>query len=110
MATRRESLLCCANNPLGLERFLLRKQPGGESLPFTDAVDLDCGGFDDLLDACYSRQELGIPARVERLSLTSTLSKEIGTRKGARENTNAREESDERDKHSEITGSHLDLL
>ena len=43
---RRESLLCCANNPLGL----------------------------------------------------------------ARENTNAREESDERDEHSDITGSHLDLL
>jgi hypothetical protein len=51
-----------------------------------------------------------IPARAKRLSLTSALSKEIGTSKGAREHTNARENSDERDEDSNVTGSHSILL
>jgi hypothetical protein len=51
-----------------------------------------------------------IPARAKRLPLTSALSKEIGTGKGAGEHTNAREDSDERDEDSNVTGSHSILL
>jgi hypothetical protein len=95
VATRRQSpRLTADEKTLGFYGLSFGKQPGCESLSFTDSLDLDCGRFDDLFDASYSRQELRISAGTERLSLASALSKEIGTRKGARENTNARNESD----------------
>jgi hypothetical protein len=93
-----------------LYRFSFRKQLGCKSLSFTYSLDLDRGRFDDLFDPSYSRCELRIPSGTERLSLASALSKEIGTGKRARENTNASNESDERDEHSDVTRPHLVLL
>ena len=43
--------LCDANRCSGLDCLLLRQQPGGETLPFADPLDLDSGRLDDLFDA-----------------------------------------------------------
>src|SRR6476646_6229894 len=105
--------LLCLQLPvaiLGFERFFLRQQPGGVSLSFTDALDLDCRGFDDLLHARQSRHDLRISAGVDRLSLRLALAEEVRTGKRARENTNSRKDSNERDDCPEVTCPHLKLL
>jgi hypothetical protein len=91
----------CRLRPHGLS---LGQQLGRESLSFADALDLDRGRLNDLLDASDSCQKLRIVSGGERVSLTPALSKEIGTRERARENTDAREESAKRDDRSEVTG------
>src|SRR5882757_9462478 len=115
-AEQKQIGICCYRSPHGLaetrlrlERFLLRQQPGGESLPFADSLDFDRRGFDDVLNSRYPRRELRISPGLERLSLSSALTEEVRTGERTRENTDPRDDSDERDDYAEVTWTHLTI-